>query len=60
MKREATWFKGPEDAEQAMRDRERTLSQAERMAEYVEFLNSWGWNERRLTRVAEFIELPRS
>lgn len=61
MERIVTWFDSPEKAEEALRKHYRSMTPQKRLDEMVELLNRWGgWNERRLERVARFVELPRS
>jgi predicted Fe-S protein YdhL (DUF1289 family) len=61
MERKVTWFDSPEAAEEADRLRYASLTPQERLDEMVALLNRWGkWNERRLERVARFVEVPRS
>ena len=56
-----TWYDDPRDAERDDKAHYRAMSPQLRIDEMVGLLNSWGkWNERRLERVARFVEVPRS
>ena len=61
VERKVTWFDSPEEAEEADRLHYANMTPQERLDEMVALLNRWGkWNERRLERVARFVELPPS
>lgn len=58
--RKVTWFDSPEAAEREVDAYYASLTPQERLDEMVRLLNEVGhWNERRLERVVEFIEVPR-
>jgi hypothetical protein len=60
MERRVTWFNGPEEADAADKAHYAAMTPQQRLDEMVELLNRWGgWNERRLERVARFIEISR-
>lgn len=59
MKRKVTWYDDPEVAEADIIEHYRKLTPQQRLDEMMELLNKFGgWNERRLERVAQFIEIP--
>jgi len=56
-----TWFDSPEAADEADGVHYASLSPQERLDEMVKLLNEVGkWNEQRLIRTAQLLEVPRS
>ena len=59
MNRTVKWFDDPRDADLEDAEFYAKMTCQERLDAMVELLNTWGkWNERRLERVAHFVELP--
>jgi hypothetical protein len=59
MHRKVTWYEDPSDAERDDRAYYAALTPQQRLDAMVDLLNRWGkWNERRLKRVARFVEVP--
>ncbi len=60
LKRCVTWFDTPEAAEEADVAHYANMSPQERLDEMLKLLNEVGhWNERRLVRTAQLLEVPR-
>ncbi len=58
MERTVAIFDDPEEAERELDRHYAALTPDERMREMCELLNRWGgWNERRLQRVARFVDV---
>jgi hypothetical protein len=58
--KDAVWIGTPEEAEELDRARYAAMTPQERLNAMIELNNRWGkWNERRLERIFEFIEVPR-
>ena len=59
IERKVTWYDDPDEADAAVREHYENMTPQERLDEMVEMLNRWGkWNERRIVRVAQIIEIP--
>jgi len=61
LERTVTWFDTPEAAEEADRIHYANLTPQQRLDELVILLNEVGkWNERKLVRTAQVLDVPRS
>lgn len=58
MERTVTIFDDPEQAERELDLHYAAMTPDDRLREMVDLLNRWGgWNERRLERVAHFVDV---
>jgi hypothetical protein len=59
MEKSIEWFDSPDEASDRLDRYYETLTPQQRLDEMIALLNNWGkWKERRLERVAQFIQLP--
>ena len=61
IERKITYFDSLEEAERAVDEHYAAMTPQQRLDEMIEMLNRWGhWHERRLERVARFVEISGS
>jgi len=59
MERRITFIGTPEEADAADREHYAKMTPQERLDEMIELLNKWGhWNERRLERIVQVLDVP--